>query len=545
MKSAVLPDEVEKTAISLKDVASNLAVSVASVRNWIKTGYLDQIQKGLVSQESFDAFKNNVAGGEKLTTRANKLLKDSHNHADLVKQYHSLINENKIDGYDLGLKYEQALSNSYRNKKGVYYTPATVVEHFFQYLPEDCSKLSFCDPCCGSGNFIIAAINHGISPENIYGYDIDPFAVALTKKRIYEKTGYQTNNILQTDFLECSLKPNPTQFDIIFTNPPWGKKIRKHQKQTFAKAVGAGKSLDTSSLFFFACLSRLANEGYLGFLLQEAFFNVACYEHARKKALALQVLSVIDFGKPFKGLLTKAKGIVLKNTAPKKANKVICSDIDSQHHRLQESFLLNPKAIFNSHCSPIESKTISHLYSLPHISLANQAKWGLGIVTGNNKKFIQNTPEKGYIAVYKGADISQGEINKADSFIPDDLSLYQQVAPIELYQAKEKLIYKFISSKLVFFCDEKQRHILNSANLLIPDKDFPISQFQLSAILNSGVMSWLFQAIFDTHKVLRSDLEALPVHCDYFTKHEKFDEQTFCEHLGIEQLDNGVYRVKK
>ncbi len=130
-------------------------------------------------------------------------------------------------------------------------------------------------------------------------------------------------------------------------------------------------------------------------------------------------------------------------------------------------------------------------------------------------------------------------------FIPGDLSLYQQVAPKELYQAKEKLIYKFISSKLVFFCDTKQRYILNSVNLLIPNEDFPISQIQLSKILSGKVMNWLFKNIFDTHKVLRSDVESLPIHSDYFHKHSTFSDVDFANYLGLEELESGSFRIKK
>ena len=531
--------------MSFEDVATQLEVCHATVRNWIKTGYLDQVRRGVVSVESFESFKKKVAGREKLISRANKFLKDSHNHEELQNKFLSLVQSAEVKGAALGDKYEEALSNSYRNKEGVYYTPLNITRRFFQYLPKNCTKLSFCDPCCGSGNFIIAAIQHGISPEWIHGYDVDPVAVELTKKRIYEHTGYVTTNIHCIDFLESRLTPDKQRFDIIFTNPPWGKKINKKQKEAYGEALGAGKSIDTSSLFFFACIDRLTSDGYLGLLLQDAFFNVAAYETARSKSLALQIISVVDFGKPFAGLLTKAKGIVIKNTAPFNESMVKCVDEECTHGRLQSSFLKNPKYILNTNTSEDESKAIAHLYSLPHITLVGRAKWGLGIVTGNNKKFAINKPSDGYFAVYKGSDIKKTTLSEATIFIPDDLSLYQQVAPKELYLAKKKLIYKFISSELVFFSDTKQRYILNSANLVIPNDDFPMSQIQLSKVLNSKIMNWVFKAIFDTHKVLRSDIEALPIHVNYFDKYPTFDDSTFAAYLGLEELESGTFRIKK
>lgn len=545
MTQQLLFEDVHDDGLSFEDVATQLEVSCASVRNWVKTGYLDQIRQGVVSIQSFENFKKKVAGGEKLTSRANKSLKDSHNHEELQNEFISLVQGSVVNSVELGNKYEESLSNSYRNKEGIYYTPLNITKHFFQYLPKDCSNLSFCDPCCGSGNFIITAIEHGIAPEKIHGYDIDPVAVELTKKRIYEHTGHVSENIHCLDFLEASLKSQRKNFDIIFTNPPWGKKICKKQKDMYGRALEAGKSIDTSSLFFFACLKSLRKDGYLGFLLQDAFFNVATYESARSKALSLEILSIMDFGKPFAGLLTKAKGILIKNTKSNNKNIVQCKNTNGIHNRLQRSFLKNPKYIFNSSTSQNESDVISYLYSLPHVTLAGNAKWGLGIVTGNNKKFVIDKPAEGHVAVYRGADINESSLSEARMFIPSDLSLYQQVAPKELYQAKEKLIYKFISSELVFFCDTKQRYILNSANLVIPNEDFPISQIQLSKILSSKIMNWLFKKIFDTHKVLRSDIESLPIHTDYFHKHGTFSDGDFANYLGLEELEGGAFRIKK
>jgi site-specific DNA-methyltransferase (adenine-specific) len=125
------------------------------------------------------------------------------------------------------------------------------------------------------------------------------------------------------------------------------------------------------------------------------------------------------------------------------------------------------------------------------------------------------------------------------------LKLYQQVAPLGLYKAKEKLIYKFISSKLCFFYDDKQRFILNSANMLIPNEDFPVSTKILGELLSSEFMNWVFSRIFNTHKILRGDLESLPIHNQYLEGISSFDEDNYLNKLRIEKTKNGTYRIKK
>ena len=189
-------DGLEKTDLSIGEVASYFKISTATVRNWIKTGYLRFNRQNRISKDSLEKFKNSVIGEEKLTSRANKSQRDCHNHTKLLEKFMALLLKENLNGFDLGEEYEYSLSNSYRNKEGIYYTPPNIVEKFFQYLPAKTQDLSFCDPCCGSGNFIIAAIKYGISPKNIYGYDTDPIAVELTKKRIVQSTGYKSRNIV-------------------------------------------------------------------------------------------------------------------------------------------------------------------------------------------------------------------------------------------------------------------------------------------------------------------------------------------------------------
>ena len=110
---------------------------------------------------------------------------------------------------------------------------------------------------------------------------------------------------------------------------------------------------------------------------------------------------------------------------------------------------------------------------------------------------------------------------------------------------RRKLIYKFISGRLVFFYDDRQRYVLNSANMLIPDNTFPVPARVLAELLNSDVMNWVFAKLFSTRKILRGDLESLPIHGRFLAKVSGFDEARYLRQLGIEQDGNGAYRPMK
>ena len=302
------------------------------------------------------------------------------------------------------------------------------------------------------------AIELGFKPENIYGIDIDPLAVEITKERIKKETGYITNNIICDDFLELCKNNSLEYYDYIYTNPPWGKKINKSQKIEYAEIFNAGISHDTSSLFFFACLNRLNSEGKLGLLLPEAFFNIASFESARERLFTYQIDTLKDYGKAFKGLQTGAVALELTKTEMSSNRDIVCVYQNQTFLRSAASFINNPKKILNVNCNREESEVITYLYSQLHETLEGKASWGLGIVTGNNEKYVKSNPQKGFIPVYKGSDITLKGLKEPSHFISDDFSLYQQVAPQYLFKAKEKLIYKFISSNLCFFYDDKQRY---------------------------------------------------------------------------------------
>jgi site-specific DNA-methyltransferase (adenine-specific) len=539
---ATLFGEEEAQGLSIELAASTANVSTATIRNWIKTGYLMRVGRGLVSQASLQNFMADVAGTQKLNARANKQRKDTHNHGEVSKNVDALMYQYK--GEQIGIEYERSLSDSHRNKEGIYYTPSAVVKNLFANIDVQ-ANFTFIDPCCGSGNFLLEAIRQGVAPDNVYGYDVDANAVRIAKQRIKEEFGVDTVNVKVGDFLQEAIQCNKagTSFDLIFTNPPWGKKIDRSAKERYAKIYGCGTSIDTTSLFFGACLSVLEPAGYLGFLIQEAFFNITTFEDIRRKVLAKHIVRFVDYGKAFKGLMTKAQGIVLRNESSSPAQVIECGSADKVFTRTIQSFAENPKSIFNFWTNESEAAVIKQMYTVEHSTLRGNAKWALGIVTGNNDRFCIKEERRGYSPIYKGSDITKSGLKEPSTFIVKDFSNFQQVAPLDMYHAKEKLIYKFISSDLCFYCDTNQSYILNSANMLILS-DIGISGQQLTMLLNSSIMNWLFKKVFSTHKVLRGDLELLPLHLDYFAKHTEFTESNYLNYLKITSTSDGTYRVK-
>ena len=505
--------------LTVNEAAESFHVAQATILNWLREGLLETNGEHLITAQSMAVFRSKYAGKNKLQARANKSLKNDHN----VKEVGLAVQKELLaDTFDdaLGDHYEAMLSESYRNKEGIFYTPKDIVDDMMESIEVN-DKTLFLDPCCGSGNFLLKALEMGVSPKHIYGYDTDPNAVKIARRRLKEKTGVEAVHVVCGDFLQKCHRLNK-RFDVVFTNPPWGKKLPRNERMKHVREFEAGLSVDTSSLFVFAILKVLKPQGIAGLLLPDSFFRIASFEDVRKVVLQNTVLQMKAYGKPFK-TMNAACSLLFRNEVAVEGHLVSCHDRGRAYDRPQQSFLEMPRHILNYWTSDREMAAIRQLMRHPYITLKGYATWGLGIVTGNNAKMCKRSRHGGLVALYRGKDILPGKLKAASLYIdPKDFPRYQQVSSMALLKAPEKLIYRFISSDVVFYCDTHQRYILNSANMLVLDERFPLSAKELAEIMNSQLTNWLFKQLFNTHRILRGDLELLPIFTD-LSLHRRFN----------------------
>src|SRR5690606_30562057 len=58
-----------------------------------------------------------------------------------------------------GIAFEEFLGRTFRGELGQFFTPRTIVDYMVDVLdPEEGEKI--CDPCCGSGGFLIKAFEY-------------------------------------------------------------------------------------------------------------------------------------------------------------------------------------------------------------------------------------------------------------------------------------------------------------------------------------------------------------------------------------------------
>lgn len=441
----------------------------------------------------------------------------------------------------IGAVYQSLLLEGNKNSAGSYYTPQKISLNMTKDFNFS-AKQNFLDPCCGSGSFLLSLDCQ--NPECIYGLDNDKIAVLIAKTNLlckYNNYSFMPN-VYCIDYIEkASLSSDPIAnkyFDYICTNPPWGAVINN---KGYLPLI---KSNETFSIFFVLSFEKLKPNGSIRFLFPESILNVKVHKDIRAFLLNNCAIDSITFyNEAFTGVLTSYVDILAYKSAPNNAVNIIK---DEKTFNIPiENFKQTENLVF----SILENIDMTILEKIRAVSpyTLTQSKWGLGIITGNNKEKLFDTPLEGMEQIYTGKEITKYSLKPAHKYIVFDRKQLQQVAKDEIYRSPEKLVYKFISNKLVFAYDDSQSLFLNSANILIPSIA-GMSTKTVMAFLNSDLYSFLYKKLFNEIKILKGNLLQLPFP-KISTETDKQIEQIVSkiiisqDAVLIEELQKIIYQV--
>lgn len=245
----------------------------------------------------------------------------------------------------VGEAFETFAESKLVGEKGEFFTPREIVKLAIQILNPSPNQ-TIIDPACGSGGFLIYALEHVLKRmEQDRKYKDSP-ELPLLKKQIAEKyfyglekeidlvkicKAYMTiigdgkSKIVQENTLhpisEFHIKTkelittiidgelNLTQFDFVITNPPFGSKIKvlkgdsKHfelgyqWKKIDGQFVKTAKVKETEpqELFIERCLQLLKSGGKLVIVLPETYFHAPSKKHVLDFLIKNNnILAIID-----------------------------------------------------------------------------------------------------------------------------------------------------------------------------------------------------------------------------------------------------------
>lgn len=417
----------------------------------------------------------------------------------------------------LGFIYISVSSLADRKITGVYYTPNRIVNKLLDSVKTSAqfNNGNVIDLCCGTGNFLLSALRFGVTIDRLYGKDIDEISVLIAKLNlcINGVDDIQTLNkhIKCGDSLHL-MNRDERKYDLIIGNPPYGYQFSETELNVLKKdyEIASEKSVESYDLFMELSLSIINNNGLIAYVLPEAILNVKAHQKIRrfiKNATSIRYVNYI--GNAFNGVACPCILIVLKKDS--KSSIIGCEvEYKSKKFTIRKSRNLTEN-YWNFSITDEEFDCLVKIDNVKNsFTLKNQADFALGIVTGDNKKYITNVKSENNEIVLKGSDLHKYYFNNNSNnyirFVPEH---FQQVAPVEKYRAQEKLLYRFICAEPTFSYDANQTLSLNSANILIPHvKNVNIKY--ILAILNSKTISFYCHKKYNSIKLLRSHIENIP-----------------------------------
>ncbi|MBR4027729.1 MAG: N-6 DNA methylase [Lachnospiraceae bacterium] len=444
------------------------------------------------------------------------LIQDETEALEFCNQYPALFHLSYI--YEpiediLGLIYISCKNMGNRKVTGTYYTPTKVVKKLISNL-NITSEDTILDPCCGTGNFLLQ-LPKTIPFEKIYGNDIDSISVKITRFNMalkYDNLSVSSilEHITEKDYLTNYTK---LSFQYIIGNPPWGYAFSEDEKMLLRDIykTASKKNIESYDVFIEKALHSLSLNGQLAFVLPEALLNVKAHTDIRTIIMESNSIKYLEFlGNAFDGVQCPSillhlvhTGQPLSTVGMTVCNTNVATTISTERVVTSEYF-----SFLTTDEEYLLLEKIKHTASAKF--LANNADFALGIVTGNNKKYISSLKTADNEIILKGSDICKYHIKPTDNYINFQPENFQQTALIEMYRASEKLLYRFISSQLVFAYDDKQTLSLNSCNIVIPKLKEAKMKYVL-AILNSRIAQFIYKMEFHSIKVLRSHIENIPI----------------------------------
>ncbi|MDR2701424.1 MAG: N-6 DNA methylase [Spirochaetaceae bacterium] len=429
-------------------------------------------------------------------------------HLETVKNFFGKYEILNLDDDILGAFYQSVQSVSQKSGSGSYYTPSELLSEI--KIPP---RKTVLDPCCGSGGILLNILTKAHDPSKIFARDIDETALKICYINLvlfFNNRDIMPNISKQDITLNTTgdlfFRSNGGLFDYIVTNPPWGSKFTVRQKETLGKLYPELATSEIFSISLYNAVKMLKKNGELYFFLPHSFLNVAAHKRIRQYVFnTSNRISIKLLGNAFKGVLSESILLHLKSNSIEK--QISVQNKNGNVYQIPLKNISPPDFIVSATGKTQDTLLIEKMYNTAHTTLTNGAIFALGIVTGNNKKYLTEEKTTASEAIFRGKDIDKYAFRKPKYYLEFKPELYQQTAPEEYYR-QEKIAYRFISDKLVCVLDKGNSLLLNSANLFI-SKSYPMET--IVSFFNSDIYTFIFRKKFHSRKVLKSHLQNLPL----------------------------------
>lgn len=424
------------------------------------------------------------------------------------------------------------------------------------------------DPACGSGAYLLGMLhelvelrkllfnpidpidpidpihpNHKDDPRddygrkldiiqhNLYGVDLDEFAVNITRLRLWlslavEYEGIMPEPLHNLDFQieqgDSLTAPNPQNgfFDIVVANPPYrstkhgfGLDNRALLMKNYQTAKG---QFDAYALFLERALSLLCSTGCYAYIVPKPVLTNSNMLPVRQLLNIDNVIAIADPGIVFEASVEPIIIVGHKNSKVHNIIRIFTEDYFRDAlvgpRCANASEVCTPAGTWNITTSASSRKFISQVANLPRFGDLFEIK--RGVECGKKDAAILQHPSADAYPLLRGEDMNRYTVRFAGYSIvrgKDDKTF----KPKQLYDAP-KLMIRRVANQLIAAIDLHGYHVLNTIYVARARQTHIVSLEYVCALLNSQVMNDYFQSIFGNDDKLfpyirKEQLDRLPI----------------------------------
>lgn len=448
---------------------------------------------------------------------------------------------------NLGIKEE----DYYTDKKRQLKTKQVLLKKLQDYRTW-LHQITIIDPACGSGSFLIEALNflieehshidemeakltdsaiafsyhpESILEHNLYGVDINEESVEIAKLSLWLRTAEPNRKLSGlNDNLKCgnSLIDDPEVagklafnwekefpkvfekggFDVVIGNPPYipaefiGQEDKIYLEQTYISAFGR---INLYPIFYEKGIDILKYKGKLGFITPYTILKNQYYIEARKYILDnTKIIEIIDFsGIPvFVDAAVDSIIVILSKEKEKDYHLTIKSNIKSFEKQIYKELEFNISEISDNedlsfHISGNEA--LFRKIDLKSTTIKEIIDFRQGIITGGNKQFIVSQPARYSEKILTGSDFNRYSFCYSGNYIIYDVDKLHRPRKREIFESSEKLLLRQTGSYPIVSYDNEQFYTLDTVhNGILKDTRYNLKY--IMALLNSKLLRFLYES---------------------------------------------------
>lgn len=310
-------------------------------------------------------------------------------------------------------------------------------------------------------------------------------------------------------------------FDIVIANPPYiqlskvattEESYKIQLRETYNTSAGR---LNTFVFFIHKGISLLKTKGVLTYIIPNTILTQDYYKYTREQILLntklKKIINYVDM--PFENAVVENVTLIIQNgQLDNYPIEIFSDDLESISLLTTKSkinFLSQNNFSFNVNTNEIIENIFSKkIKPLKEFCEVNQA---IALKGDKSLSLKDNNPKGKYYKLLDGRNINRYTIEWDGVFLDYDLERIHSCKRKDIFESKEKLMFRRVSENLIFTYDNEQYYALNTivvANLY-PNKS--ISLKYVLAILNSKLLNYLYKGRFKSTKKVFSEIQARSV----------------------------------